>query len=345
MRKCSLCLVLMLFVNFIVSAQQDPHFSHFMFNQLYYNPGYTAIEGVSRATLIHRSQWLGYESTNPQDGGGAPSTQSLNANYPFKLMGSSEYNSGASLSVFNDRLGALHNVAVKGSFAYNVDFMTGVLGAGVGIGFWNQRIDASVLRPVDDNDVIIDGLGSGNASQMKPDISLGLWYKTKKYEIGASVRHLVPSGFNYGINSDSISNRLKQHLYLNGLYNFYTGTDLIVSPQMMIYTDFSELSVNYGALVSYRDMKYWGGLTLRQSTSRRAGDSKGSISNNDLIFLVGMSLLKEKELRVGYSLDIVTGGAKAKSATSHELMLSYVLPVGGDDKKPPLRTPRYRHVN
>lgn len=335
----------MMMNGFVTFAQQDPHFSHFMFNQMYYNPGYTAIEGVSRATLIHRSQWLGYQSTNPSDGGGAPSTQSLNVNYPFKLMGASDFNSGVGLSVINDRLGPVHNVAVKANFSYNVDFHTGVLGAGLGFGFWNQRIDASVLRPNDDGDVIIDGLGGGNSSQMKPDLSLGLWYKTKKYEIGLSMRHIIPSGFRHGISSDSITNQLKQHLYLNGLYNFYTGTDLLISPMMMIYTDFSELSVNYGAMVSYRDMKYWGGVTLRQSTSKTAGDSRGSVSNNDVVVLIGMSFMKEKQLRVGYSIDIVTGGAKAKSGTSHELMLSYVLPVGGDDKKPPLRTPRYRHVN
>ena len=92
-------------------------------------------------------------------------------------------------------------------------------------------------------------------------------------------------------------------------------------------------------------MKYWAGVNLRQATSKTDGDNGFSIGQYDMILLLGISLLKEKELRVGYSLGVVTSGVDAKSPTSHELMVSYVLPVGKDDKKPPLRTPRYRHVN
>ena len=65
MFKNSVLVLFMTLVGFVSVGQQDPHFSHFMFNSVYYNPGYTAIEGLSRATLLHRSQWLGYQSTNP----------------------------------------------------------------------------------------------------------------------------------------------------------------------------------------------------------------------------------------------------------------------------------------
>ena len=336
----------LLFASRLLNAQQDPHFSHFMFNSVYYNPGYSGMEGVSRATLIHRSQWLGYESTNPEDGGGAPSTQGLTVTYPLKIISSSVFNSGAGLSVVNDKLGPVRNFELKGSFAYNIKLKTsGVLGAGVAVGFWNQSIDGSVLRPADENDVIVDGLSGQKNSQLKPDLSLGLWYKTKKYEGGVSVRHAVPSKYSYGIDSDSIASKLVQHLYVTGKYNIYTGTDILVAPTAMIYTDFSEFTINYGALASYKDMKYWGGLTLRQSTAKKAGDSKNTLSNNDIVILIGASFLKQKELRVGYSLDIVTGGAKAKSGTSHELILSYVLPIGKDKDRAPLRSPRYRHEN
>jgi type IX secretion system PorP/SprF family membrane protein len=338
--------VISLLLSVITTAQQDPHFSHFMFNSLYLNPGYAGMEGVSRATLIHRSQWLGYESTNSADGGGAPVTQALNLTYPLKIKSPSVFNSGAGLSVVNDKLGPVRNFELKGSFAYNIKLNTGgVLGAGLAVGFWSQTIDGSLLRAADDDDVVVDGLSGQKNSQLKPDVSLGLWYKTKKYEGGVSVRHAVPGKYTYGVDADAVSSKLVQHLYVTGRYNIYTGTDILISPMAIVYTDFSEYSVNYGVLGSYKDMKYWGGVTLRQSTARTAGDSKTSVSNNDVVLLVGMSLLKEKELRIGYSIDIVTGGAKAKSATSHEIMLSYVLPIGKDKDRAPLRSPRYRHEN
>ena len=130
-------------------------------------------------------------------------------------------------------------------------------------------------------------------SQLKPDISLGLWYKTKKYEGGLSVRHAVPGKFTYGLDEAAVSSKLVQHMYITGKYNIYTGTDILVSPTAMVYTDFSELSINYGALASYKDMKYWGGVTLRQSTAKKAGDSKNTLSNNDVVLLLGASFLKE----------------------------------------------------
>lgn len=344
--RSSLLIVLVIFLKCVAFAQQDPQFSHFMFNSLYYNPAYSGMEGVSRATLTHRSQWLGYQSTNPADGGGAPVTQALNVTYPLKIMSSNTFNSGAGLSVVNDQLGPLRNFELKGSFAYNIKLKTsGVLGAGLAVGFWSQSIDGSLFRPADDDDVIVDGLGGAKNSQLKPDLSLGLWYKTKKYEGGLSVRHAAGGKYTYGVDSDSISSKLVQHLYLTGKYNIYTGTDILISPTAIVYTDFSELTINYGALVSYKAMKYWGGLTLRQSTAKKAGDSKTTLNNNDIVFLIGASFLKQKELQVGYSLDVVTGGAKAKSGTSHELMVSYVLPIGKDNERPPLRSPRYRHDN
>ena len=67
-------------------AQQDEQWSHFSFNQQYYNPGYAGIESISRATLIHRSQWAGYQTTLAEDrGGGAPSQQNLSLSQPLNL--------------------------------------------------------------------------------------------------------------------------------------------------------------------------------------------------------------------------------------------------------------------
>jgi hypothetical protein len=73
----------------------------------------------------------------------------------------------------------------------------------------------------------------------------------------------------------------------------------------------------------------WGGLSFRQSDA--------------VILLLGYSLLKDKSLRLGYALDYTVKDQRAKSATSHELMLSYELPVNPGSGKKVVRTPRYRH--
>ena len=58
--------------------------------------------------------------------------------------------------------------------------------------------------------------------------------------------------------------------------------------------------------------------------------------------LLGLNLLKDNSLRAGYSFDYVIQNRDAKQATSHEIMVSYALPVGVYGEKKIIRTPRFR---
>ena len=65
-------------------AQQDPQFTQYMFNTLYITPAYAGVDGVTQLTAIHRSQWLGYQSSF--NDGGAPTTQMISFTSPiYKL--------------------------------------------------------------------------------------------------------------------------------------------------------------------------------------------------------------------------------------------------------------------
>jgi hypothetical protein len=59
--------------------------------------------------------------------------------------------------------------------------------------------------------------------------------------------------------------------------------------------------------------------------------------------LLGWSFLKDKSLKAGYSMDVIIKDRAAKQALSHELMVSYELPVTVGVGKKVVRTPRYRH--
>ncbi len=79
-----------------VFAQQDPLFTQYMFNNLYMTPAFAGVDGVTRLSAIHRSQWLGYQSSFGD--GGAPTTQMVSFNTPiYKLR------SGAGVYVMNDQ--------------------------------------------------------------------------------------------------------------------------------------------------------------------------------------------------------------------------------------------------
>jgi hypothetical protein len=96
----------------------------------------------------------------------------------------------------------------------------------------------------------------------------------------------------------------------------------------LIKSDFVKTQYDIGGIAYLKDTM-WGGLSFRQSEAA--------------IVLLGYSLLKDKSLKVGYSLDYIIKDQAAKQPTSHELMVSYELPVGPPIGKKVIRTPRYRH--
>src|SRR6478735_4641852 len=90
-----------------VYGQQDAQFSQYMFNGLYINPGYAGIEGVTRYTLIHRTQWLTYSP--------APYSTILSAS--TKLPGKA---GGAGIYILNDKLGPLATLSFQLSYSYHL---------------------------------------------------------------------------------------------------------------------------------------------------------------------------------------------------------------------------------
>ena len=90
-----------------LQAQQDPHFTHYMFNTLAVNPAYAGSRDAMTVTLLYRNQWLGFD--------GAPVTQTLTAHSPvFKDK------VGLGLSVMNDRIGPTSNISLFGDFSYMI---------------------------------------------------------------------------------------------------------------------------------------------------------------------------------------------------------------------------------
>lgn len=325
-------------------AQQDAQFSHYMFNNLYFNPGYAGIDGQSEATLLHRSQWLGYQGI---DDGGAPLTQLFSFSHPLRLFNSPTVNSGIGAVITNDQLGPWRIFNAKLAYSYHITLQNGgTIGVGIQAGMIRQAIDGSVLRASQPNDVIVDGLSGEMSAQIQPDLAAGIFYKTPKYYAGVGLNHLGRSEFDFNVNPDSIASMLSRHMYVTAGYSVFLGRNMVLTPSTIVQTDFAQTTFNFGATLSLNDEKYWGGLTLRNSIADRPVPDDGKRWASDaFVILLGMSFLDDNALKVGYAFDIVTSGVSAKNPTSHEIMLSYVLPISPVDGAPPLKTPRYRHQN
>ena len=317
MLRRTFCTLVIVVSGVSAMAQQDPQFTQYMFNSMYVTPAFAGVEGVTQLTAIHRSQWLGYESSF--NDGGAPTTQLISFNSPiYKLR------SGFGVYAVNDKLGPQNNIEAHAMYAYHLGLKDSKLSIGVKVGFYSQSINYDRYRAIHPDDPLLNGR-AGKESQIRPDVGFGLFYRAEKFYLGAGINHLTRAEFDFGINQ--ARNALENHLNFTGGYYYEVNFDLTLTPTVLVKTDFKEYSFDLGVIATLKD-KMWAGLSFRQSEAANV--------------LLGYSFMKDKALRLGYAIDIVVKDQEAKENFSHELMLSYQLPVYATGKKV-VRTPRYRH--
>ena len=303
-------------------AQQDPQFSMYMYNPFYFNPAAVGSEGVSRLQITHRTQYLGYQPTIASDGG-AQSTQLLSYNMPLASL-----KSGVGIYAFNDRLGAIVNQAVQVAYAYRMSLKNGTLALGVQAGLYNRGINyGELFRPGQPGDPSIP---TGQVSQAKPDFAAGVYYNTTDYWFGLSMTHL--NAATYTLVTDRSSDPLDRTVNMTVGYRLGVGYNIDVQPSILVQYSTggrARATAITANLTGTYDNRIWAGVGYR------LGDA--------LMATAGINLMRNNALRVGYSLDLVTGGTQIKSLTSHELLLAYALPAPDARKKPIIRTPRFRY--
>jgi type IX secretion system PorP/SprF family membrane protein len=309
-------LLLSLFFGASVFAQQDALFTQYMFNNLYMTPAFAGVDGVTRLTAMHRSQWLGYQSSFGD--GGAPTTMMASFNTPiYKLR------SGAGVYIMRDQLGPQNNHEAQVSYAYHLGIKETKLSFGVKLGIYAQTINGKYYRYIQENDPLIV---EGKESQVRPDLGFGIFYRTEKYYAGVGFNHLLRSKFDFG--ADSVRGALANHINFTGGYFYEVSFDLKVQFSTNIRTDLNKAQIDFAGIAHIKDTM-WGGLAFRQSEA--------------ISLLLGYSLLKDKSLKVGSAIDFVVVDRAAKENFSLEFMLSYDLPVNPGSGKKVVRTPRYRH--
>lgn len=308
-----------IFTGLNAHAQQDAQFTQYMFNQMYFNPAFTGVEGGTTLTAIHRSQWFGYDgSLNPS---GAPNTQVISYNSRLRSL-----NGGAGLYISNDNLGPSNNLEVQGSFAKYFALPNGAsLSVGLKAGFFSSGLDFDELILVDPSDQVANL--SGKESQLRPDFGLGILYRNGNFFGGLSANHLLEPEFDFG--EDQLSNQLNRHYYLTAGYDYTVTPQLTITPSMLLKSvGFNTYNVDLSVIGKY-DNKLWAGLAYRQSESASA--------------MFGYKLLKDRSLTLAYAFDFVISDRDTKEPTSQELMLIYNFKSTGGTPRSIIRTPRYRY--
>jgi type IX secretion system PorP/SprF family membrane protein len=308
--------LLLLFFGARAFAQQDALFTQYMFNNLYVTPAFAGVDGVTRFTALHRSQWLGYQSSFGD--GGAPTTQLVSFNTPiYKLR------SGFGAYIMNDKLGPQNNLEAQVSYAYHLGIKENKLSFGVKLGMYSQTVNGKYYRYIQEGDPLIV---EGKESQVRPDLGVGVFYRSEKFYGGAGFNHLLKSEFDFG--ADSVRGALENHINLTGGYFYEVSFDLKLQITVAVRTDLNKWQGDLAGIAYLKDTM-WGGLAFRQSEA--------------VSLLLGYALLKDKSLKLGTAIDFVVIDQAAKENFSLEFMLSYDLPTNPGSGKKVVRTPRYRH--
>ncbi len=312
-RKCLLAL-LFSFAGLVSFGQNLPQFTHYIFNQFYLNPGAAGQFNRVQIQSTVRSQYLGYTAGEYAGGGNLSTAFALD-------MPVAALKGGVGVHFANQNISKAQSMSeMVLSYSFHKQIGNQTVGFGIGAGFNNLTLHGEDYIPRDPDDPYIP---SARTSAMTPRLNAGVYLVNPSYQIGLSVKNILEPEYAIGTGYEGFKEN--RQYYLTGKYDFPVSYTLDISPMFMVRSDLVSSSVEAGLMVTYNQRLWIGGNYRNQDA--------GSL-------LLGTNLL-DNTLRLGYALDIVTTGVNAKSATSHELFLRYVLSPVKRGKKSVIKTPRY----
>jgi len=297
-----LVLLLVLLSVLTASAQQDPQFSQNMFNKLANNPGFAGSRGNIATSVLHRSQWMGFE--------GAPSTQnfSIDAELPF-LYG------GVGLNIVKDNIAQFSNLGLQASYAYRTELGVGQIGMGMSVGMHQSGLAGGFLTPAEDGD---DAIPTGDVSGSALDIGAGVYFNTQDMYIGLSSAHMTEPKIEW---SDGDQYKLERHYFLIAGYYHEINPILSLNPSIYLKSDGATSQLDINTNLIYNN-KMWGGVSYRL--------------DEGLILLAGMNINKDLRFGIGYDLTMVN-----PMGNSLEFMLGYNFKVKTNKAISKHKNPRF----
>lgn len=294
MKKTLLLLVAVSFYTLSL-AQQDPQYSHNMFNKIATNAGAVGHAKKVCFTAINRQQWMGLD--------GAPKTTLASIDAAISPFG---IKSGVGISLIDDRLGFDKNFQMKLAYAYRRKLWRGEIGFGVELGLFNKDLDAE-WKPVDASADSDEAIPLAQDQKMAFDLGFGVFYSDKDMYVGLSSSHLHEPEIKY----QNGKPRLKRHYFLTAGYNIQLPFPLFeLQPSVFVKSDGSTSQFSINTNVIY-NKKFWGGVTYRNMDA--------------IVILAGLELFSG--IKFGYAYDIT---ATKIGHGSHEVMLRYCFDLGLD---------------
>ncbi|MEN2401013.1 type IX secretion system membrane protein PorP/SprF [Flavobacterium sp. MC2016-06] len=305
---------IILFITFLfyilpAAAQQDPEYTHYMYNMSIVNPAYaTGVPAMMNFGLLYRTQWVGAV--------GAPKTYSFFGHSAL----SDKVEVGLSLQSDDIGDGAKKENNFYADFAYVLNLGgKNKLSLGLKGGFSSiqTNFNGFVLQS---GNAASDLAFAQDVNVSKPNIGVGAYYFRDNFYVGLSAPNLLKtkhieetSGIN-AFGSEEI------HTFLTSGYVFQVNDMWKVKPAAMAkFVKGAPVSVDLSANVLYNE-KFELGASCR--------------INDSMSFLANINVTPS--LRVGYAYDYTLSNLGQFNSGTHEIMLLFDLDLLGKgfDKSP-----------
>ena len=298
MKKGYIALVIITLFGFDAEAQQDPHYTQYMYNMSVVNPAYAGSKDNLSGVILYRQQWAGLE--------GAPKTATFSFHSPVGK------NVGLGLSAISDKIGPVQENNIYADFSYTLRLGNGhnlAFGLKAGatfqnIGLFSDIGNGFVPQPG-------DLAFSENTNNAFLNIGTGIFYYTQKYYFAFSVPNMLNSThLNLTVNDDTYKfGNETEHYFATGGYVFDLSENTKFKPSFMLKSAFTApTSLDISANFLFFE-KFEVGATYRLE------DSIGAMVN----FAVSPSI------RLGYAYDHVMSDINATVPASHEFIMLFDL--------------------
>lgn len=295
----------------IAHAQQDPQFTHYMYNMSVINPAY-ATENTDVISLggLYRAQWVGAE--------GAPTTGTFFAHKPL----SKRVEIG--LSIVHDEIGDVVNentIFVDFAYVIPISEKTKIsFGVKGGVSLFDTNFNGFQYT-----DPLPDPAFQNNISKALPNFGAGTYLFGENYYVGLSTPNLLTTTHlerQSGIVTTGVETI---HYFLTGGYVFNLNDNLKMKPAFMAKA-VSGAPMSFDFTTNFLINNFF-----EIGAGYRMDDSVSGLVN----FYVTPTL------RIGYSYDYTLSNLGNFNTGSHEVFLLFDLDLGNLSGKGYDKSPRF----
>jgi type IX secretion system PorP/SprF family membrane protein len=236
-------------------AQQIFTFSQFMQHNFVFNPAAAGANEQASIGGSYRKMWSGID--------GGPQTTFLYGDKYFDKK-----NTGLAVVLYDDKTGPTSRTGGQVNLSYSIqlDAEGRKLMAGLGINVLQYRINKAAIA----DDIPDDPLLSGSGNTIKGDGAVGLYYKGKKFFLGASMQNIIQTKFNFIKTAANPEGKLYRHFYLISSYNWQTDDENMLIPNATVqFVPGLPADVSAGVKLLHKDL-VWIGFNYHHKQSYTA---------------------------------------------------------------------------